>query len=321
MQPQMITIDANEANVKIQASRLLRQVARPEEKYVMLRIRRGKFGNEVGVRATITADADESMYRVTKKLLESPELDAISKWDGKLDRFLQHRALPFGSDAIHAIGLAGIAEVVEYIENVYIPGRQRLVNAFLDAYELRVAQSLEKLREIGEQQQYPSREVVASRFYVDYYVFKLDVPGNLGEVNSAIWRRELEKASRRVAEQSDRLVAMSRDLIKEVVDDTLGKLTRFSNREQKTIKQNGIDSFKEFLATFKYRNFMDDSELAQQVTMLEDLMRGIDAETLRDRRTTRQRVQDGLRQASEAIGQMISTEKQGRVMSMEGELV
>jgi hypothetical protein len=145
------------------------------------------------------------------------------------------------------------------------------------------------------------------------------VPGSISQVNGEIWKAELEKAQRRVGEQSDRLVEISRVMLREVVDDTVGKLTRLGSGEQKRLSSRGIDQFREFLATFRYRNFMDDEELAGQVRILEGVMQGIRAEELKDSPETRERVQARLREASAAIDTMITEAKSERMLALAGE--
>ena len=77
-------------------------------------------------------DADKALILVSKRLLASPELQAIRTLDGELRRYLYDTCLPF-EVGIHLLPL-GLLETVDEKLREFREKRSVLVEVFLDAY-------------------------------------------------------------------------------------------------------------------------------------------------------------------------------------------
>src|SRR6266436_3474897 len=82
-------------------------------KTVCIKVRLSTMGNTRKVSSSqIEADADKDLLRVSKQLVDSAELKAITRFDGEIRRFLYNICLPF-EIGIHLLPITAL-ETVEY---------------------------------------------------------------------------------------------------------------------------------------------------------------------------------------------------------------
>jgi phage tail tube protein FII len=108
------------------------------------------------------------------------------------------------------------------------------------------------------------------------------------------------------------LVAHMADKLK---PDAKGKPKIFRD----TIVGNGEKSYgniTDFLATFEARNVTDDKELAALVKQAKGLLKGVDADSLRDDEKTKARVAKGMQAIKSTLDGMV-TEKPNRSFQFE----
>ena len=102
-------------------------------KTVFIKLHLGLLGNTRKVSSSqVEVDADKALILVTKRLLASPELQAIRTLDGELRRYLYDTCLPF-EVGIHLLPL-GLLETVDEKLREFREKRSVLVEVFLDAY-------------------------------------------------------------------------------------------------------------------------------------------------------------------------------------------
>src|SRR5712691_8128615 len=103
------------------------------KKTVCIKMRLSTMGNTRKVSTTqIEADADKDLLRVSKRLVDSAELRAITRFDGEIRRFLYNICLPF-EIGIHLLPITAL-ETVEHRLRQFAEDRRQLVDAFLSAY-------------------------------------------------------------------------------------------------------------------------------------------------------------------------------------------
>src|SRR6266566_8294211 len=102
-------------------------------KTVCIKVRLSTMGNTRKVStAQIEADADKDLLRVSKRLVDSAELKAITRFDGEIRRFLYNICLPFVI-GIHLLPIAAL-DTVEHQLRQFADDRRQLAHAFLSAY-------------------------------------------------------------------------------------------------------------------------------------------------------------------------------------------
>src|SRR5258705_13887301 len=81
------------------------------KKTVCIKVRVSTMGNTRKVSTTqIETDADKDLLRVSKRLVDSAELKAITRFDGEIRRFLYNICLPF-EIGIHLLPITALETV------------------------------------------------------------------------------------------------------------------------------------------------------------------------------------------------------------------
>ena len=100
---------------------------------VFIKLHLGLLGNSRKVSSSrVEVDADKALIRVSKTLLDSPELQAIRTLDGDIRHFLYDMCLPL-EVGIHLLPL-GLVETVDERLHEFKDKRGELVESFLSAY-------------------------------------------------------------------------------------------------------------------------------------------------------------------------------------------
>jgi hypothetical protein len=100
---------------------------------VFIKLHLGLLGNSRKVSSSrVEVDADKALIRVSKTLLDSPELQATRTLDGDIRHFLYDMCLPF-EVGIHLLPL-GLVETVDERLHEFKYKRGELVGSFLSAY-------------------------------------------------------------------------------------------------------------------------------------------------------------------------------------------
>ena len=103
------------------------------KKTVFIKLHLGLLGNSRKVSSSqVEVDADKSLIRVSKNLIDSPELQAIRTLDGDIRRYLYETCLPF-EVGIHLLPLARL-EIVDGQLREFKAKRSELVEVFVAAY-------------------------------------------------------------------------------------------------------------------------------------------------------------------------------------------
>jgi len=115
------------------------------KKTVCIKVRLSMMGNTRKVStAQIEADADKDLLRVSKQLMDSEELKAISRFDGEIRRYLYNICLPFDI-GIHLLPIAALQTVEQRLRD-FAEDRRQLVDAFLAAYPSLCQEAAKRLR-------------------------------------------------------------------------------------------------------------------------------------------------------------------------------
>ena len=114
-------------------------------KTVFVKLHLGLLGNSRKVSsAQVEVDADKNLIRVSKTLLDSPELQAIRRLDGELRHYLYDMCLPFEA-GIHLLPI-GLIETVDARLHEFEANREELVEVFFAAYPRLCEEAAGRLR-------------------------------------------------------------------------------------------------------------------------------------------------------------------------------
>ncbi|MBX9601340.1 MAG: DUF3150 domain-containing protein [Bryobacteraceae bacterium] len=273
-------------------------------KTVCIKVRLSTMGNTRKVSTSqIEADADKDLLRVSKHLLDSPELKAIGRFDGEIRRFLYNICLPF-EIGIHLLPIPAL-EMVEQRLRGFRSDREALVQIFLAAYPGLCQDAARRLRGLYNPADYPPIEDVAREFGFSWQYVSFGVPDQLKGISREVFEQEREKAARRMAEASSEIQQVLRETMARLVQHMAERLKDGTDGKPLRFKESTVSNLVEFLANFQFRNVTDDADLQRLVGQARGLLQGINADDLRSTSTLRARVQQGMAEIAGHLDTML----------------
>jgi hypothetical protein len=242
--------------------------------------------------AQIEADADKDLLRVSKRLVDSAELKAITRFDGEIRRYLYSICLPF-EIGIHLLPITAL-EMVESRLRQFVVDRKQLVQAFLSAYPELCQNAATRLRGLYNPTDYPAVDEVGREFGFSWQYVSFGVPEQLKGISREVWEQEREKAAVRMAEASTEIQVVLRETMAKLVQHMADRLKTGPDGKPLRFKETTVENLVEFLMNFEFRNVTDDNELQALVSQARDLMQGVTADDLRTTGDLRSKLQQGM---------------------------
>lgn len=273
-------------------------------KTVCIKVRLSTLGNTRKVSTSqIEADADKDLLRVSKSLIDSDELRAISRFDGEIRRFLYNMCLPF-EVGIHLLSIAAL-ETVEQRLREFASDRERLVAAFLAAYPTLCQSAATRLRGLYNPADYPPAAEAVKEFGFAWQYVSFGVPDQLRAISTEVWQQERDKAAQRMAEASAEIKNVLRETMAGLVEHMAERLKEGPDGKPLRFKSSTVSNLVEFLENFRFRNVTDDGELQTLVDRARSLLQGIGTDELRSITDHRTRVQQGMDAIAAELDRML----------------
>jgi len=275
------------------------------KKTVCIKVRLSTMGNTRKVStAQIEADADKDLLRVSKQLVDSAELKAITRFDGEIRQFLYNICLPF-EIGIHLLPIAALQAVEQRLRQ-FAEDRRQLVNAFLSAYPSLCQQAAKRLRGLYNPADYPPVEDAGREFGFSWQYVSFGVPDQLKSISQEVWEQEREKAAQRMAEASTEIQTVLRDSMAKLVQHMADRLKEGPDGKPLRFKETTVSNLVGFLANFEFRNVTDDGELQALVAQARELLEGVNADDLRTTGDLREKVQRGMADIAAQLDTMLT---------------
>lgn len=228
----------------------------------------------------IEVDADKKRLSISKRLIDSPEYDAVCRHQWELKQWCMARCMPsFFKDGIYLVALTEVQTFEEKLAHELRHMQNVLVPAFLEAYETRIEESRNILREMFNEADYPSVSELRQKFDIQWNWIQFTIPENLPE---GIREAEIEKLQRKFQEAQEEIVTALRTSFGELVKHAVDRLSPKPDGKQPIFRDSLIENFNEFFQTFKSRNLMEDEELKAVVEQAQKLLANVDGKALRD---------------------------------------
>lgn len=273
-------------------------------KTVLLRVRFGLLGNSRKIsNSAVQVDADKNLIRVSKTLLDSPELDAIRKADGALRGYIYDTCLPGFDDGLYFLPIP-LIEDVERTLREFKTKRESLVDLFLLAYPELCKTAEERLRTVYSSKDYPSVDEVKAKFTFNWNYLEFGVPGKLRAISSALFNEERDKAASVMQDAAAQVQQVMRATLAEMVEKLRERLTDDGGK-QKIFRDTAVTNLQEFLNSFDFRNVTNDTDLKAHVDRARALITGTDPQALRDMDGLRNRVREGMAAISQALEPLV----------------
>ena len=281
------------------------------DKTVFLKTRFGAIGNarKVSGSEVLKTDAEVSLLKVSKTLLNSSELDAIKKEDGKLRAWLYNTCLPFDMGIM--LLPIGLIETAESKMKAYKVGRASLVEKFIAAYPGLCAEAAQQLGSLYDATEYPTVDEIRKRYTFDWQYTTFGVPGQLKNISSALFEAEQQKAAATMQAATEEITSLMRETLLKLVSHLQARLSPGDAGKPKILRESAVDNLTQFLNTFDMRNVTNDADLASQVAKARALIGGHDAMSFRNSDVLKTQVLAGLDSIMDSLSEMVE-EKPGR---------
>lgn len=268
----------------------------------------------------VTDKAEADRLAVSKDILRMPELREINVIDRYMRLWLRKRAITpeFISGGYYLIATSMLEEVDERLRQ-YVEARQVLVDRFYaDYHDNRdeiLAEQRKHLRDVFNEDEYPSPEKARDAFYVTQRYFAFDVPTSLRAVSSELYEREARKQQGLWAEAHAEITKALRVEFQRLVHHMADRLSVVDGKP-KVFRDSLVQNFSEFLGTFPFRNVTDDAELSALVQQARKVLSATTPDELRENMDLRASAEQAFAKIRSALDQLV-TDAPVRAISFE----
>jgi hypothetical protein len=276
---------------------------------VCCRVKLSKFGTQRKVsNDAVEVDADLALINVSKKLLDSPEMTAIVKFDGETKGWIYAHCLKSFLDE----GMYFVSLNTEMKRRAL--QRAVLVENLCDAYEQIREKDRQRLRATFRDTDYVRVERLREAFRMSWQYLALTAPKSLEAVSEDLYKEAEAKINAEIADATVAVRYALREEMKKLTDWAIDRLQPDTNGKKKIFRSKSKDGkeigftakFNEFLACFQGRNITEDIELQQLVEKARAVLAGVDGEALRNSEAQRESVRTGFESIKSTLDTLVA---------------
>ncbi len=262
------------------------------------------WGGKIKLPSTLLqVDADPSLIRATKYLVDRSCLKPVEEVRHQARTFLYNKTLPFPIPGVLFIPKSLLTEVDETFQ-----GYQKVfgnkVTEFAGNYDLFMNKAKLRLNGLFNRNDYPSD--ILAKFSFAWRFLVIDAPGKNGVLTPEIYNREKENFQQTIREFQEMAVTTLRVRFAELVDHMVDRLSG----EKKIFRDSMVDNIRNFLSDFEKLNISDDAELAVQVERCRAILSGVDPNALRSDLGIRKEISKNIASVQDTLdGMMIDRPK------------
>ncbi|GJL52914.1 MAG: hypothetical protein NPIRA02_00460 [Nitrospirales bacterium] len=254
-----------------------------------------KFGIRRKVETTeFPVTADPALIGVTKRILDCPEYQAITRLDNQTRRRLFQIALPSSLCKGMALVPAKLIHELDELITTYKSQRDSLIETFCGVYPTRKQEALLRLGTLFDTDDYPPVEDIRNEFRVDCQYLSFDLPAVLETISSEVFAREKTQAANKVRDMIQEIQRTLRAAMADLVSHLINRLTPDEVGKRKTFRSSTVTNLMDFLNRFDARNLGQDHELQELVERSKTLLSGVTATHLKNDDHLSNTVCDGL---------------------------
>ena len=285
------------------------------EKTVLLRVNFRKMGNERKVSTKILpAQVAARLIKIHKQLLNSVELDAITKADGQMRTTLYNLSLPYDL-GVMLLPRPLIDTAYGLMEEFKEKRQGELLDSFIDAYPSLIEQAHAKCTALASelkvpfeylwnQGDYPSAEIVRGKFSFDWDFLSLAVPDDLKLTGK--YAEESAKLQAKIAIVADEITVIMRQSMLDLVAHLKDSLEPNADGKPKRLFATAVTNIQDFLDTFKARNITDDKELESVAVDLGKLIHpNMNTDMLKKDESYKGTIHDGMEEIAAQLSKMV----------------
>jgi hypothetical protein len=241
----------------------------------------------------VEVDADKDRLNMNAKILQCPEMKAIRGTFAKTREMIvdAKKGLTLPALFKRGVSLVPVAKIGE-VEAILTARRTELaahVEELIAVYDQRIAEDKQRLRSKFDITHYPAKEALRDTFTISWRYLQLTPSTQLKAISSDVYAKEVERVKAECAALGEQIKQSMRAAALELVTKMHERLGNNEDGTPKVFKASTVSNLVTFLENFEYRNVTDDSELAATLAEVTALLKGVDADGLRNN--------EGLRQA------------------------
>lgn len=255
---------------------------------------------------------DKDSLRVSKKIIDAPEFEAIEQIDSQIRGFLMKKALPsIFQSGVYLVPIPMIGEIDVVLQN-YQASRAELVNAVCLAYGRIREDAKTRLLDLYSAGDYLTEGDLRAQFEMRFEYIGFDVPMTLKEIDAQLFEREKEKTIKRWNDAGDEIMFAVRESMSDLVSHAIDRLSgsTVEGEKPKTFRASTITNIQEFLDSFSSRNIVNDTDLEALVDKAKLLLKGVDPQKLRG--AENESIRDSLRSSFQEVKMQLDTMMENR---------
>jgi hypothetical protein len=257
------------------------------------------YSTDLDGATTSVSDAATKRVNVTKKLVESEQLDNVRKYMNEVYDWCLKHCMPstairkgiyfvknnqvpvFEEKLTHALDELRSTILPSFLEPnpnaVLEDGSPDVARRTFSPYEL-AKEAAKKptveggLGELYDEDDYPTVEELRKAFNLRWSWLQLSVPDELPE---EVRVREVSKLKASFLEAQEEIKLALRAGFKDLVSHAIERLTPGPDGKRKVFCESTFTKFNEFFETFNARNLMEDAELEAVVEQAKEIMKGL----------------------------------------------
>lgn len=218
----------------------------------------------------VIVDADKARLKISKTLIESPELDTIKEFTSGLYKWCCERCNPSCfKDGIYLVKISEVPKFEDRLNKGQAQLMNDLVPAFLEAYPKQIEASRAILNEQFDSEDYPSIEKMRETFGISWNWIAFGVPDNIpAELREA----ESKKIEAQFKEAEVEIMAALREGFSKVVAHVSERLTEVPGEKKKIFRDSLFEDLSSFIENFSARNLVNDTALESLVNQAKGIL-------------------------------------------------
>lgn len=251
-------------------------------------------------------DAQKDSVHVAKDILNSDTLRAITAGDSRIRRDLRRLAVtpPLFKSGLYIVALAAVDRVEEMLSEYFKTEREPLIEQLMTEYPEIKEDARRRLGKLYDDGDYPTPNALRRSFRVIKTYMALETPASLQGVNAAVYAQEKERAEKLWGEAALEILTLLREQFKALVTEMRDRLEPSPDGGTKRFALASTNRLAEYLENFPLRNVTNDAELAAAVEQCRKVLRGMDADSLKQT-NFREAVQQGFAQLAERAAALV----------------
>ena len=242
-----------------------------------------KLDKRASTDVTRTNGADSGIANVHKKLLGNcDELDAVQKFGANARNIHYSMSMPWSDLGLRLLPTAQYTkyhQAMTDLQNEF----NRLAQVFIDAYEWEISQAQARLGALFSRDDYPTAESIASKFAFELNYIPLP---ESGDFRIDVGVEALNQVKSGYAEFYS---AQNKRAMDDVWHRVYGALSKMSERldygdheKKKIFRDSLVDNVLDMVDLLDVCNVTGDSQMSAMRLQLEDALRGVTPDALRD---------------------------------------